>query len=683
VPACATKLVSTADFVLLRRRGGLYFDRTPFIASLENLESQAVLSNRPRRFGKSLFKSMLMAYYDVYNRGSRFDALFGDLAVGKARTKDASSFLVLSLDFSSLDCFSVEALTRTLDVKLLESIRLFGKKYEEEVGALNFASNDGVAQLESLAQHLQEHDHKMYVFVDEYDVGVGHALENPAVHTILSVGDEGAERGDCQNGKEEEGEGAADAPARHSRAPLTESVFKRFFSTLKAMLGGGSHRAFVTGVTPLAMTQFTSGFNIAKDLAHRSDFSTLFGLSEKEVRAALQLAVPQLDLKMVNTIVDKWKFYDNGYYFHFEQPTGVYNTAQIMYGCKEVAIQSSRGATSVSKLLAFAPDPNTKVADATLQLLARSSHAASVFIDALDRGAESQTPSRLKLTGSQGYPLPRFRLGDLLGELNPVDGNRSALLSFLWYLGGLTCVPGQKSLLAVPNKTARDEILQEARKCFNWLPATPDTYRQAVAALFATPSDAAPLCHLVQQNQFAPLKDNQVRHNNEAAVLQAFLAACILPFAWDSTAEPECRVDPHQPSNVPYKAIDLVVTKGGQRVAFEFMNVLAWNVLEIQVSGETRLKRPSVAFNATWQGQTAWSKQIFDLHEDAIWNCSIYDIESKKQRSLKAMVDEKIYSAKGKYAAPLQGSAHTSCLHAFWVVCRVGLHRVVWSQVTL
>jgi hypothetical protein len=689
VPA-ATKLVPTADFVTLRRGGGLFFDRTPFIALLENLRSQAVLSNRPRRFGKSLFKSMLMAYYDVHNKGARFDALFGDLAVAKEPTKDASSFLVLSLDFSSLDCSSVEALTRSLNAKLLEGIDQFGEKYKEEVGTLSFASDDGVARLERLALHLQDCDLKLYVFVDEYDVGVGQALDNPAVHAILTVSADRAERRDSQDGKEDgEAKAAGDhgAPALLSRAPrpaLPETVFKRFFSMLKAVLGGGPHRAFVTGVTPLAMTQFTSGFNIAQDLAHELEFSMLFGLREEEVFAALDLAVPQLGDAMAKKIVEQWRWADNGYHFHFQQKVGVYNTARIMYGCIHVAKKYAGGARKVLDLLSFAPDPNTKAADATLQLLARSPHAASVFVDALDRTAESKTASRLKLTGSNGYPLPRFRLGDLLGELDPADGDRSALLSFLWYLGGLTCVPGQKGQLKVPNKTARGEILQEARKFFNWLPAAPDTYRQAIAALFGSSSDAAPLCRLVQQHQFAALKDNQVQHNNEAAVLQAFLAACVLPFAWDSTAEPECRVDPHQPPNVPGKAIDLVVSKGGKRVAFEFMNVLAWNVFEMPASGGASLKRPAAAFKrSTWQDQTKWSKQILNLDDDAVWRCSIYDIELKRQVSLETLVNTKKTSAKAKYGAQLQGSAHAGRLHAIWVVCRVGLHRVVWRQVTL
>jgi hypothetical protein len=143
---------------------------------------------------------------------------------------------------------------------------------------------------------------------------------------------------------------------------------------------------------------------------------------------------------VVETILTKWKWADNGYHFHSQQPAGVFNTARIMHGCANVAKQYATGARTASALLDFAPDPNTKAADSTLQLLARSPHAASVFVDALDR---SNIPSRLQLTGSSGFPLPRFRLADLSGELN--DSNRSALLSFLWCLGGSPACLGKKA----------------------------------------------------------------------------------------------------------------------------------------------------------------------------------------------------------------------------------------------
>lgn len=74
------------------------------------------------------------------------------------------------------------------------------------------------------------------------------------------------------------------------------------------------------------------------------------------------------------------------------------------------------------------------------------------------------------------------------------------------------------------------------------------SYREAVAALFKTPSQAESLCQLIQNNHFPPLKDNQVVHNNEEAVLQAFFAAIILPFKFSgATGIPSSRPVPNTP----------------------------------------------------------------------------------------------------------------------------------------
>lgn len=42
---------------------------------------------RPRRFGKSLFISMLENYYDI-NKKDKFEELFGDLYIGKNPTEE-------------------------------------------------------------------------------------------------------------------------------------------------------------------------------------------------------------------------------------------------------------------------------------------------------------------------------------------------------------------------------------------------------------------------------------------------------------------------------------------------------------------------------------------------------------------------------------------------------------------
>ncbi|MDR0698281.1 MAG: AAA family ATPase, partial [Tannerella sp.] len=55
-----------------------YVDKTRYIEMLENESNRNQLFIRPRKFGKSLFLTTLMSYYDI-NEAENFDKLFGNL----------------------------------------------------------------------------------------------------------------------------------------------------------------------------------------------------------------------------------------------------------------------------------------------------------------------------------------------------------------------------------------------------------------------------------------------------------------------------------------------------------------------------------------------------------------------------------------------------------------------------
>ena len=58
-----------------------YVDKTMYLEKLENAGSFFFLF-RPRRFGKTLFTSMMYYYYDI-NSKDKFDTLFKDTYIGK------------------------------------------------------------------------------------------------------------------------------------------------------------------------------------------------------------------------------------------------------------------------------------------------------------------------------------------------------------------------------------------------------------------------------------------------------------------------------------------------------------------------------------------------------------------------------------------------------------------------
>ncbi|MDW8158907.1 MAG: AAA family ATPase, partial [Bacteroidia bacterium] len=63
----------------------VFVDKTPFIEKLEIFEENYVSFLRPRRFGKSLFVSLLEYYYDIHHK-DKFQQLFAKYYIGQNPT---------------------------------------------------------------------------------------------------------------------------------------------------------------------------------------------------------------------------------------------------------------------------------------------------------------------------------------------------------------------------------------------------------------------------------------------------------------------------------------------------------------------------------------------------------------------------------------------------------------------
>jgi hypothetical protein len=78
----ATKLpYGISNFEALITKGYVYIDKTRYIELRKNESDPYQLFIRPRKFGKSLFFTMLSCYYDV-NYADKFETLFKGLYVG-------------------------------------------------------------------------------------------------------------------------------------------------------------------------------------------------------------------------------------------------------------------------------------------------------------------------------------------------------------------------------------------------------------------------------------------------------------------------------------------------------------------------------------------------------------------------------------------------------------------------
>ncbi|MEZ4712169.1 MAG: AAA family ATPase, partial [Caldilineaceae bacterium] len=119
-----------SNFAKLATEGYYLVDRTSYIAQLEALPEPYLFFLHPRRFGKSLFVSMLQCYYGIEFADS-FDELFGSYAIGQNPTPLANQYLVLKLDFSKLNQQGCECIFNSFLENVKQDISLFLGAYRD------------------------------------------------------------------------------------------------------------------------------------------------------------------------------------------------------------------------------------------------------------------------------------------------------------------------------------------------------------------------------------------------------------------------------------------------------------------------------------------------------------------------------------------------------------------------
>lgn len=90
-----------ARFEEVRNGNFYYVDKTMYLPLLEETGDYLSL-NRPHGFGKSLFTSMMWAYYDMA-QADKFDRMFGGLWVHDHPTPLKNAFQVIFFDFSLIE----------------------------------------------------------------------------------------------------------------------------------------------------------------------------------------------------------------------------------------------------------------------------------------------------------------------------------------------------------------------------------------------------------------------------------------------------------------------------------------------------------------------------------------------------------------------------------------------------
>jgi hypothetical protein len=289
-----------SSFEKLAQKPYVFVDKTPYIEKLENEDYVSFL--RPRRFGKSLFITMLEHYYDILYK-DRFEALFGKYYIGKNPTPLANSYRVLSFNFSSVENGTPETIYQNFLDLVREKIKSFLKRYaelgneEKEI----LAANSPAKMLNRLFHYCKDRKppiSPIYLLIDEYD---------HFTHEIL----------------------IQDLDAFKKAVSLNGYV-RKFYEVIKnATQMGVVDKIFITGVSPITLDGLTSGFNILKHLTHRRGYEAMMGFSEAEVRGLLRLALQ--DLSQEEKIMQDLRYYYNGYKFSPDAEENLYNPDMVLY----------------------------------------------------------------------------------------------------------------------------------------------------------------------------------------------------------------------------------------------------------------------------------------------------------------------------------------------------------------
>ena len=293
-----------ADFRRIRLNGWLYVDKTRFLRRLE--DERYVFLIRPRRFGKSLWVSLLENYYDRY-WGHEFDAVFEGTDIGRNPTEERHRYVVLRFNFSMVNDALV-TLEREFEtychMELRSALERHPDLFPEAVLQRLLAPPSIAAKLAELFRYAGDHGIPLYVLIDEYDNFANTVLAHHGAEAYQSFTHGGG-------------------------------FYRNFFATLKGgagQSGGGLERLFITGVSPVTMDDVTSGFNIGKNLSLDPDFNEMLGFTEPEARRLLEtyrdLSVFNQDVMTAMGVMGEW--YD-GYRFAKTADVDLYNTDMVLY----------------------------------------------------------------------------------------------------------------------------------------------------------------------------------------------------------------------------------------------------------------------------------------------------------------------------------------------------------------
>ena len=282
-----------SDYKSLTQENYYYVDKTMYLEKLENI-GKTLVYLRPRRFGKTLFTSMMYYYYDV-NSKDLYDELYKDTYIYENSTVNKNNYYVLKFDFSGLTISSNDesGIVDAFNNKLYDGVNDFLIHYN-----LEFEIDKSLNPAEFLASFLIFFDslkleNKIYLIIDEYDNFI-----NSIFSYNLDV----------------------------FKNANNVGIIKAFYAKIKSYVGTIIDRIFITGVCSVSLDSMTSGFNIATNITTDFEFNAMTALTHREVKKLIEEIDCDKD-KVFNEMLENY----DGYKFSRRIDEKVFNPSLTMY----------------------------------------------------------------------------------------------------------------------------------------------------------------------------------------------------------------------------------------------------------------------------------------------------------------------------------------------------------------
>ena len=378
--------------------GYYYVDKTKYIEKLENLPETSIMFLRPRKFGKTLFTSVLENYYDK-NKTDEFEKLYKNTYIGKNPTKLRNSYSILRFNFSGINTENEETTMIGFKEKVIISITGFINAYGLDFYINENQTVEGITRSLIEAFKIQKPKEKIYVIIDEYDHFANELLGFHPEHFKNLV---------SKNGR-----------------------VRKWYEVLKEGTETVVDRIFITGVAPITLDSLTSGFNIGTDISQDIRFNDMIGFTKGELIEILNNQ--EIPLEEQEKIIPIMKENYDGYKFNIEAGNQIYNSTMCLYFLSSYTW-------------------SRRIPNKLIDMNIASDYSKIGKMLDLCKGE-----NRLELLQKtvQGEPI----ISEIVEKFNPaIEFSENDMVSMLYYLGYLT-ISGD--LVGIPKLTIPNKVMKE------------------------------------------------------------------------------------------------------------------------------------------------------------------------------------------------------------------------------